>query len=173
MYNPTLNEAKWIPVRWLANDLSWGKERLAVALANYVLCAPREGKRIARLGVGRVVSWLGDNSSTMSMGEGEESQFSDAPSMGPHMDTDHEAGEESEERVGNEGEVSRWMNPAEEAEASPRIDQCQHSQNWESIIKESVGLAFDDPHSGSDATITGVDSLSVPPFSPCDESGDS
>ena len=40
-------------------------------------------------------------------------------------------------------------------------------------MEESVGLAFDDPHSGSDTTITGVDSPSAPTFSPCDKSGDS
>ena len=39
-------------------------------------------------------------------------------------------------------------------------------------MEESAGLAFDDPCSGSDTTITGTDSLSVPLFSPCDESGD-
>ena len=43
-----LNEAEWIPVRGLANDLSWGKERSMVVLANYVLHAQKEGKRIAR-----------------------------------------------------------------------------------------------------------------------------
>ena len=37
---------------------------------------------------------------------------------------------------------------------------------------ESAGLAFDDPHSDSDTTIMGADSL-VPPLSPHDESGDS
>ena len=40
MYNPTLNEAKWVPVHRLANNLSWAKERSAVALANYVPRAP-------------------------------------------------------------------------------------------------------------------------------------
>ena len=157
----------------VGNYLSWGEERLAVALANYVLCAPKEGKRIARLGVGRVVSCLGNNLSTTSMEGGEESWFSDAPSTGPHMDTDCGAGEESEEPKGSEGEASGQTNPGEEAEASPHIDQCWHSQNWESIMEESVGLAFNNPRSGSDTTVTGADSLSAPPFSPCDESVDS
>ena len=48
-YNPTLNEAEWVPVRSLVNDLSWAEDRLAVALANYVLCTPVEVARIARL----------------------------------------------------------------------------------------------------------------------------
>ena len=172
-YNPPLNEAEWIPAWGLVNDLSWGEERSVVALANYVQHALKEGKRIARLRVSRVVSCPGDNSSTTSMEGGEESQFSDTPSMGLQMDMDREVGEESEEPVGSEGEVSRQTNPGEEAKASPHIDRCQCSQNWESVMEESAGSAFDDLCSGSDTTITGVDTLSAPPFSPRDESGDS
>ena len=67
MYNPILNEAEWIPMGGLANDMSWGEERSVVTLANYVPRAPQEGKRIARLRVGRVVSCPGDDLMTMSM----------------------------------------------------------------------------------------------------------
>ena len=111
-------------MRGLANDLSWGEERLAVSLANYVPCTPKEGERIARLRVGRVESCPGNDSLTMSMERGEESWFSDDPSMGPHMDTDREVGEESEEPVGIKGEVSGQTSPGEgaEAEASPCIN---------------------------------------------------
>ena len=35
-YNPTMNEAQWVPVHSLANDLTWAKERSTVALVNYV-----------------------------------------------------------------------------------------------------------------------------------------
>ena len=52
MYNPTLNETKWVPACGLANDLSWAKERSVVALANYVPHAQEEAERIARLGAG-------------------------------------------------------------------------------------------------------------------------
>ena len=58
MYNPTLNEAEWVPACGLANNLSWAEERSAVALANYVLCAPIEAERIARLGMGQIMSYL-------------------------------------------------------------------------------------------------------------------
>ena len=102
-YNPTINEAEWIPARGLANDLSWGEERSMVALANYILCAQKEGRRIARLRASRVVSSPDDDTSTTSMEEEEESQFSDVPSMSPQMDTDHKADEESEEAEGSEG----------------------------------------------------------------------
>ena len=40
-------------------------------------------------------------------------------------------------------------------------------------MEESEGLAFDNPHSGSDTTITRMYSLSAPLSSPRDESGDS
>ena len=63
-YNPTLNEAEWMPVHGLANDLSWAEERPTVALANYVLCASAEVAQITRIGAGRVVSCPGDDSST-------------------------------------------------------------------------------------------------------------
>ena len=86
MYNPTLNEAEWMPARGLANDLSWAEERSAMTLANYVLRTSAEVTRITRLGAGRVISCPGNDSSTSV--EGEELWHSDAPSM----DTDREAG---------------------------------------------------------------------------------
>ena len=49
-YNPTMNEAEWVPICGLANDLSWAEERSTVALANYVPCIPAEAAWIARLG---------------------------------------------------------------------------------------------------------------------------
>ena len=51
-YNPALNEAGWVPVHRMANDLSWTEERSVVVLANYILHASAEVERIARLGVG-------------------------------------------------------------------------------------------------------------------------
>ena len=51
-YNPTFNEAEWVPVCGLANDLSWAEERSAVASANYVPHASVEAAWIARLGAG-------------------------------------------------------------------------------------------------------------------------
>ena len=40
-------------------------------------------------------------------------------------------------------------------------------------MEELEGLAYDNPHSGSDATITGADSLPGPQLSLRDESADS
>ena len=49
-YNPARDEAEWVPMHGLTNDLTWAKERSAVALANYVLHASQEVVWIARLG---------------------------------------------------------------------------------------------------------------------------
>ena len=49
-YNPAKNEAKWVPAQGLTNDLTWAKERSAVALANYVPRIPEEAAQVARLG---------------------------------------------------------------------------------------------------------------------------
>ena len=114
-----------------------------------------------------------DGTSTMSMEEEEESQFSDAPYMNLQMDTDCEVAEESEGAKGSEGDVSRQKSAEEGVKAKQHIDQHRHTQYWESVMEESEGLSFDDPHSGSDTTITRVDSQSVSPSSPCDKSGDS
>ena len=83
------------------------------------------------------------------------------------MDTDHEADMGSEEAKGSEG--SRWKSPEEGVETSPCLDRCQCSRNWESIMEESEGLAFDNPRSGSDTTVMRADSPSVPQFSPRDK----
>ena len=109
-------------MRGLANDLSWGEERSAVALANYVLCVQKEGRRIARLRVSRVVNSPDDDTSTTSMEEEAESQFLDAPGTSPQTDMDCEADEESEGAEGSEGDMSGQKSAEEGVEASPRID---------------------------------------------------
>ena len=105
--------------------------------------------------------------------EGEESRFSDAPSTGLHMDMDREASEESEEPIVSEDGANGQTKPGEEAKANLHTDRHWCSWNWESIVEESEELAYDDPHSSSDATIMGADSLSVPPLSSREESGNS
>ena len=76
---------------------------------------------------------------------------------------DREVGDEREDRVG--GQTS----PGDEVETN----QCRHPRNWEAIMEEVEGLAFDDPHSDSDATVMGVDGLQGPELSSCDEPADS
>ena len=88
--NPTLNEAEWMPVCGLANDLFLAEERSAVALANYVPRTPVEVAQIARLGAGRIVSCPSNDSSTSA--EEEEVWHSDTLNTNPLTDTDPEAG---------------------------------------------------------------------------------
>ena len=95
------------------------------------------------------------------------------PSTGLHTDKDHEVSEESEEPIVSEDGANGQMSPGEEAEANLHTDHHWCSQNWKSIMEELEELAYDDPHSSSDATITGVDSPSVPPLSSHEESGNS
>ena len=104
-YNPTLNEAEWVPACSLANHLSWAEEKSAMALANYIPHASAEVAWIPRLRAGRVVSCPGDDSSKSV--EGEESWHLDAPSM----DTDHEGEAENEgEEVADEAETNTCTN---------------------------------------------------------------
>ena len=158
-YNPTLNEAEWMPACGLANDLSWAEERSAVALANYVPCASAEVAWITRLGAGRVVSCPSNDSSTSE--KGQESWHPDAPST-------------DEEEVGNEGKegADGQMSPGDEAETDTCTDHCWCPQNWEVIMEESEGLAYNDPHSDYNTTVMGADGLEGPQLS-CDEPTDS
>ena len=61
-YNPTRDEAEWVPTCGLANNLSWVEEKSAVALANYVPRISQEGAHIARLGACCLMSWPDDSS---------------------------------------------------------------------------------------------------------------
>ena len=69
-YNPAMNEAEWVPVCGLANDLTWAEEWSSMALANYVPHIPAEATWIAMLGACWIVS-CPDDSSTL---EEEEAQ---------------------------------------------------------------------------------------------------
>ena len=125
-YNPAMNEAEWIPVCSLTNDLTWAEERSAVALANYVPHIPAEVAWIARLGAHQIVSCT-DDSSTL---EEEEVQH---PKL-QTTDTEPEQGEESEDgarQTDHEEEVepNRWW----------------HLHDWETVMEVSEGLAYDDP----------------------------
>ena len=123
-YNPTMNEVEWIPVRGLANDLTWAEERSAVALANYVLHTLVEAAWIAKLGAHQIVSCPDSSSS-------EEDEV-------PHpklQTTDTEfKWEVSEDGAGR-------TDPEEEAEP----DREWRLQDWEAVIEGSEGLAYDDP----------------------------
>ena len=161
MYNPALNEVEWVSAHGLASDLSWTEERSAMALANYVPCAPVEVAQIIRLGAGRIVSCPHNDFSTSV--EEEEAWHSDTLSTNPPTDTDPEVGYESKDRVG--GQTS----PGDVAER----DRWQCPQNWEAMMEEAEGLVYDDPWSDSNATIMGADGSQGSELSLCYEPTDS
>ena len=156
-YNPAMNEAEWVPVHSLANDLSWTEERPTVALVNYVPCIPAEAAWITRLRASRIVSCPGNDSSISA--EEEEAWHSDTQSTNPPTDTDPEAGDETEDGTGGQtdpedaAERNRWWQP----------------WNWEAIMEEAEGLAYDDLWSDSDTTVMGVNGLQGPALSLHDE----
>ena len=93
VYNPTRDEAEWVPVCGVANDLSWVEERSAVALANYVPCVPQEVACIAGLGAHHLVSWPNDSSSEKE----EDWQAEDEEDGQAEEEEDGQAEEEEDE----------------------------------------------------------------------------
>ena len=85
-YDPTRDEAEWVPASRVANDLSWGEERMAVVLANFVPHASQEADRIAELGT-HCLAWTDDSSLEE---EGEEMQ---------EEDDVHEQAQEGDEHI--------------------------------------------------------------------------
>ena len=104
--NPAMNKAEWVPVRSLANDLTWAQERSAMALANYVPCVLAEVAWITRLGAHRIVSCPDDSSKS----EEEEVRHPEPLTT----DTDPEWEEESEDGASQ-------TDPEEEAEPNRKI----------------------------------------------------
>ena len=132
-YNPTRDEAEWVPTRGLTNDLTWAEERSAVALANYVPHVSQEAAWIARLVAHQLVSWPANS----SMSEEEEEEQEEVDPEPLIMDAELEQGEEDEEEIRQES--NSWW----------------HLRDWEAVIGEEERLAYDDPQSDSDATADG------------------
>ena len=140
-YNPTKDEAEWVPMHGLTNDLTQAEERSTMALANYIPCVSQKVAQIMRLGIRRLVSWSA-NSSTSEEEEEEEERDQEPPTM----DTELKWCEE------NEGET-RQTDQEEELEPS----RWHHLQDWEAVMGEEERLAYDDPWLDSDATVMGAD----------------
>ena len=91
-YNPTRDEAEWVPTCGVANDLSWVGERSVVALANFVPRIPQEADRIAELGACHLLGWSDDSS--LEEEDDEQTQEEDGKPEGdePEGDEHEEAG---------------------------------------------------------------------------------
>ena len=150
-YNPTRDEAQWVPTCGLTNDLTWAEERSTVALANYMPCVSQEVARITRLGACQLVSWPADS----SMSEEEEEEQDEMDPKLPITDVELEQGEEDEEEIRqvdqeDEQEPNRWW----------------RSRDWEVVMGEEERLAYDDPQSDSDAMADGCSSRCPTPREP-------
>ena len=113
-YNPTRDEAEWVPAHGVTNDLSWVEERSAVALANYVPHIPQEVARIAGLRAHWLMSWLDDSSSEEEEnGQAEEEEDGQA---------------EEEEDEGEEEEDPADMEEQGEANPEPSSSSTELTQ---------------------------------------------
>ena len=104
-YNPTRDEAEWVPTCSITNDLSWTEEKSAVALANYVPCISQEVACIARLGAHHLVSWHDDSSSQEEKEEDEQEE----------EEEEEQEEEEEDTEVEEQGEVGPKL-PSSSAE---------------------------------------------------------
>ena len=143
-YNPTRDEAEWVPMCGVTNDLSWVEEKSTMALANYVPCTSKEGACIVRLGACHLMSWSNNSSSTEEQEEeGEEGE--------------HEEGEEWEE-VGPEPPSSNT-----ELEQGVVEEEPERSRDWGSTMEEEECLTFNDLQSDSYTTADGHSPRCVTP----------
>ena len=92
-YNPTRDEAEWIPTHGVTNDLSWVEERSAVALANFVLHVPQEVDCIVELGTRHLLGCSDDSPSEKE--DEEQMQEEDG-----ELEDDESEGDEHEEAEG-------------------------------------------------------------------------
>ena len=96
-YNPTRDEAEWVPTHGVTNDLSWAEEKSAVALANFVPRVSQEAARITGLGTHRLMSW--PSSSSLEDDEWDDDEWED-----DEQEDDKPEGDEHKEAEG-QGEV--------------------------------------------------------------------
>ena len=89
-YNPTRDEAEWVPTHGVANDLSWVEERMVVALANFVPRTHQEADHIAELGTHHLLAWTDEFSSE---DECEEMQEENDEHIPPPLLEDNECEE--------------------------------------------------------------------------------
>ena len=139
-YNPTRDEAEWVPMSGLANDLTWAEERSTMALANYVPHVSQEAAWIARLRACRLVSWPANS----SMSEEEEEEQEEVDPKLPIMDVELKQGEEDEDEI-------RQVDQEDEQEPN----KWWRSRDWEAVMGEEERLAYDDPQSDSNAMADG------------------
>ena len=101
-YNPTRDEAEWVPTCGITNNLSWAEERSAVALVNFVPRIPQEVAHIARLGACCLVIWPNNSSS-------EEEDDGQVEEEDGQVEEDEWEEEEDPTDMEEQGEVSNEL----------------------------------------------------------------
>ena len=96
-YNPTRDEAEWVPTHGLTNDLTWVEEKSTVALANYVPPISQEVAHTARLRACCLVCWPDDSSSSEEEEQEEEEEWEEVGPEPPSTDAELEQGEVEKE----------------------------------------------------------------------------
>ena len=159
-YNPTRDEAEWVPTCGIANNLSWAEEKSAMALVNYVPHISQEVACIAGLEAHCLVSWP-DNSSLQEEEE-ENEQEEDEEEEDEHKEAE-EQGEVGPKLPSGSAALKQGKT---KQEAKPRRQQ---SWEWGLIMDEEdeeEHLAFDDPQSDSDTTAGGRSPVRSTPREP-------
>ena len=146
-----MDEAEWVPICGVTNDLSWAEERSAIALANFIPCTPHEAACIAELGMCHLVGWL-DDSSEEEEGD-DDGKVEEGNDDGQVEEGDYGNGEAEGE--GGDTEEEDPTNLEEQGEMGLEANPQRQSQEWGSIMDDEQPLAFDDPRLDSDATVSG------------------
>ena len=142
-YNPARDEVEWVPACGVTNNLSWAKERSAVALANFVPRIPQEVDRIMELRGRRLLGW--SNNSSSEEEDDEQMQEEDG-----ELEGDEPEGDEHEEAEGwgeadPESPSSSVVLEQGKTELEVKPQGRQRSWEWGSIMDNGEPLTFDNP----------------------------
>ena len=107
-YNAARDEAEWVPVCRVTNDLSWVEERMAVALANFVPRIPQEVDCVAELEAHCLLGWANDSPSE---GDDEQTQEEEDEPEGDEHEEAEEQEEEDPTNLKEQGEMGLGANP--------------------------------------------------------------
>ena len=164
-YNPARDEVEWVPTCGIANDLSWVEERSAVVLVNFIPRTPHEVAHIAGLRTCCLMSRLDDSYSEEegdNDGQAEEGDYGDGQAEGEGGDLEEDDPADLEEP----GELSSGGMGLEQGEMEREADPQRRSREWGSILDNEEPLAFEDPWSDSNTTVSGCSPVCLTPQEP-------
>ena len=153
-YDPTMDEAKWVPTCRVANNLSWAEERMVVTLANFAPHTSREADHITELGTCHLLAWTDDSSSE---DDDEQAQEDDDEQVWEEDDKQMQEEDDEHKETEERGESKPQVPPHNEMhgrdEAEQGMETWRRSWEWASIMDDEQPLTFNDPWSDSDHSI--------------------